>query len=89
MFELVQTLKAFKKTFDEYAAKDGIKGTLSRRELAYMLRTEFDLVSSNNVGHLKLRSVNAFSIYFEKKLCFVFFLGPKLWRCGTYICTNG
>lgn len=71
MFELVQALKAFKKTFDEYAAKDGINGTLSRRELASMLRTEFDLVRSNNVGHLKLRSVNVFSIYFEKN--FVFF----------------
>lgn len=65
MLEIVQAIRALKDTFDKYAAKDGVKDTLSRRELAVLMRTELGIVSRNDVAQLKLRTVNVSSTYFQ------------------------
>lgn len=85
MLEIVQAIRALKETFDKYAEKDGVKGTLSRRELAVFMRTELQIVSRNDVAHLKLRTVNVSSTYFQFltiyfRLCL--FSGTKPQKCG-------
>lgn len=47
---ILEGIKLLRDTFDKYAGKEGDKDTLTKRELAEMLRTEFGIVSRNDVA---------------------------------------
>lgn len=50
MSTIMQGIQLLRDAFDKYAGKDGDKDTLTKKELAEMLRTEFGIVSRNDVA---------------------------------------
>lgn len=49
MSGILDAIKILRDAFNKYAGKEGDKDTLTKRELAEMLRTEFGIVSRNDV----------------------------------------
>lgn len=50
MSGILQGIKLLRDAFNKYAGKEGDKDTLTKRELAEMLRAEFGIVSRNDVA---------------------------------------